>query len=180
MGKTPPAGMSINLHPIGLAAWFGFFATALNLLPVGQLDGGHVSYALFGGTTQAHFSGVSIYTHPVGPVLLAGMAALDDRSVFYRITPSDDSGRFCAIANPSYGARVDRSRDVRPLLHSDAVLFLLSLRFAATNHLSDINFAVGVFGNGDANPLPGVLILQDVLAVPPSLCIQPFSVDAAI
>src|SRR5215510_227685 len=48
MGKTPPAGMDINLHPIGIAAWFGFFATALNLLPVGQLDGGHVSYALFG------------------------------------------------------------------------------------------------------------------------------------
>jgi membrane-associated protease RseP (regulator of RpoE activity) len=48
MGKMPPPGMTINLHPIGLAAWFGFFATALNLLPVGQLDGGHVSYALFG------------------------------------------------------------------------------------------------------------------------------------
>src|SRR5215813_10051937 len=49
MGKLPPAGMNVNLHPIGFAAWFGFFATALNLLPVGQLDGGHVSYALFGG-----------------------------------------------------------------------------------------------------------------------------------
>jgi len=48
MGKVPPPGMSINLHPIGIAAWFGFLATALNLLPVGQLDGGHVSYALFG------------------------------------------------------------------------------------------------------------------------------------
>ena len=48
MGKTPPPGMEINLHPIGLAAWFGFFATAMNLLPVGQLDGGHVCYALFG------------------------------------------------------------------------------------------------------------------------------------
>jgi membrane-associated protease RseP (regulator of RpoE activity) len=47
MGKTPPPGMEINLHPIGIAAWFGFFATALNLIPVGQLDGGHVSYALF-------------------------------------------------------------------------------------------------------------------------------------
>src|SRR5215510_2697459 len=34
-GKIPPAGMDINLHPIGFAAWFGFFATALNLLPVG-------------------------------------------------------------------------------------------------------------------------------------------------
>lgn len=48
MGKTPPPGMDLYLHPIGLAAWFGFFATALNLLPVGQLDGGHIAYALFG------------------------------------------------------------------------------------------------------------------------------------
>ena len=46
--KVPPAGMELHLHPMGLAAWFGFFATALNLLPVGQLDGGHVSYSLLG------------------------------------------------------------------------------------------------------------------------------------
>jgi len=48
MGKVPPPGMDLYLHPIGLAAWFGFFATAMNLLPVGQLDGGHIAYALFG------------------------------------------------------------------------------------------------------------------------------------
>ena len=39
---------AINLHPIGWAAWFGLLATSLNLLPFGQLDGGHVLYALFG------------------------------------------------------------------------------------------------------------------------------------
>jgi membrane-associated protease RseP (regulator of RpoE activity) len=48
MGKIPPEGMVINAHPVLIAAWFGLFATGLNLLPVGQLDGGHVTYALFG------------------------------------------------------------------------------------------------------------------------------------
>jgi membrane-associated protease RseP (regulator of RpoE activity) len=43
-----PEGFDIVLHPMGFAAWFGMLATALNLLPFGQLDGGHISYALFG------------------------------------------------------------------------------------------------------------------------------------
>jgi len=38
----------IYLHPVARAAWVGMFATAMNLLPVGQLDGGHVLYALLG------------------------------------------------------------------------------------------------------------------------------------
>lgn len=38
----------IFLHPTGMAAWFGMLATAMNLLPFGQLDGGHISYAWFG------------------------------------------------------------------------------------------------------------------------------------
>ena len=39
----------IYLHPIARAAWFGVLATALNLMPIGQLDGGHILYALAGG-----------------------------------------------------------------------------------------------------------------------------------
>ena len=45
---TPPSGFSLNLHPVAFAAWFGLLATALNLFPIGQLDGGHISYAVLG------------------------------------------------------------------------------------------------------------------------------------
>jgi membrane-associated protease RseP (regulator of RpoE activity) len=41
-------GYSLNLHPMAFAAWFGLLATALNLFPIGQLDGGHISYAVLG------------------------------------------------------------------------------------------------------------------------------------
>jgi membrane-associated protease RseP (regulator of RpoE activity) len=43
-----PEGYSVNMHPMAFAAWFGMLATALNLFPIGQLDGGHISYAVLG------------------------------------------------------------------------------------------------------------------------------------
>jgi len=43
-----PAGHDLNLHPMAFGAWFGLLATALNLFPVSQLDGGHISYSVLG------------------------------------------------------------------------------------------------------------------------------------
>jgi membrane-associated protease RseP (regulator of RpoE activity) len=46
-GPTPD-GMVLQLHPFAWGAWLGLFATALNMLPLGQLDGGHILYAATG------------------------------------------------------------------------------------------------------------------------------------
>lgn len=46
-GPLPP-DTTLDLHPFALAAWVGLLATALNLIPLGQLDGGHILYAVTG------------------------------------------------------------------------------------------------------------------------------------
>ena len=46
--KGVPEGFDIVPHPIAFAGWVGILVTALNLFPVGQLDGGHIVYAFFG------------------------------------------------------------------------------------------------------------------------------------
>jgi len=43
-----PQNYDILLHPVGFAAWIGFWVTSINLIPISQLDGGHISYAVFG------------------------------------------------------------------------------------------------------------------------------------
>jgi membrane-associated protease RseP (regulator of RpoE activity) len=55
----------IRLSPVAFAGWIGLFITALNLLPVGQLDGGHIAYGLF-GQRRARYIGIAAFLMMLG------------------------------------------------------------------------------------------------------------------
>jgi hypothetical protein len=61
-----PDGYAVALHPVAIAAWFGVLVTGFNLLPMGQLDGGHVAYAVLGRAARP----LGIITF--GTMILAG------------------------------------------------------------------------------------------------------------
>lgn len=62
LGDAVHYGSVIRLSPLAFAGWLGFFITALNLLPVGQLDGGHITRAMFGGRIGQTISSVSMWS----------------------------------------------------------------------------------------------------------------------
>jgi membrane-associated protease RseP (regulator of RpoE activity) len=101
-GVIPP-GHDILLHPIAFAGWVGLFVTSLNLIPVGQLDGGHIAYALL-GEKHAYLSKLLIVVMvPLGLLLWPGWAVwavlllilgLRHPPVLYWETPLDTRRRF--------------------------------------------------------------------------------------
>jgi membrane-associated protease RseP (regulator of RpoE activity) len=75
LGKILRPGLnpgSISLQPVGCAAWVGLFATALNLLPIGQLDGGHILYAALGDKHRTVSRGLFLALVPLGVFCWAG------------------------------------------------------------------------------------------------------------
>ncbi len=48
LGDAVLQGHRLIFHPLAFAGWLGMIITALNLLPIGQLDGGHITHALLG------------------------------------------------------------------------------------------------------------------------------------
>lgn len=71
---TLPANTDILLHPIAFAGWIGLFVTAINLFPIGQLDGGHVTYALFGR-----------HHHTISYVLVGVLGALGTAAFLWNV-----------------------------------------------------------------------------------------------
>jgi membrane-associated protease RseP (regulator of RpoE activity) len=72
-GRWLPAdGQDVNLHPVAFAAWWGVLVTMINLIPIGQLDGGHVARAWLGERHEQ----LSAALHRALPAVSVGVAAL--------------------------------------------------------------------------------------------------------
>lgn len=97
----------LALHPVGSAAWVGLFATALNLLPAGQLDGGHILYAVLGEKHRTISRGLFLALVPMGVFCWPGwmvwaaillVLGLRHPKVMAPSEPLDNGRRFLALA----------------------------------------------------------------------------------
>jgi len=74
-----PDGATVLAHPLAIAGWVGFFVTALNLIPAGQLDGGHITYAVLGRRHEkvALVTVIALFGMAIFPLLLGSEIQLN-------------------------------------------------------------------------------------------------------
>jgi membrane-associated protease RseP (regulator of RpoE activity) len=65
----PGEGVDVHLHPMALAAWVGLLVTAINLMPIGQLDGGHIARAALGAKHETWSARLNIALPAIGLVV---------------------------------------------------------------------------------------------------------------
>jgi len=101
-----PEGYDLELSPVAFAGWLGLFITALNLLPMGQLDGGHVIYALFGRKHRFVALGALLVILPLGTrwlgwliwgILMVFMGLMKHPPPMDPYTPLDGRRKFIAL-----------------------------------------------------------------------------------
>ena len=63
---VPVGGQDVLLHPVAMAGWAGLLVTFLNLVPAGQLDGGHILYAVFGARVRRAWAVILAFTLLLG------------------------------------------------------------------------------------------------------------------
>ncbi len=126
-----PEGMDVDLHPVAFAGWGGLLVTMLNLLPIGQLDGGHVAYALF-GSRQNIYSKIlrwallalvpinlgwgilpALHGEPIGPLFVRSITSSLSWVVWFGVLPLLD--RFSGGGPPPTEPGTIRVRDPRSL-----------------------------------------------------------------
>lgn len=112
------AASDIYLHPVARAAWIGILATALNLLPIGQLDGGHILYSMAGDRHKLLSRVFTALLVPIGIFFWQGWLVWAVLLLFFGM-------RHPAIYDPS-----DLGRGRRQLAWLSLVIFLLSFTVA--------------------------------------------------
>jgi len=90
----PGSGVDVQLHPMGLAAWVGLLVTMINLMPIGQLDGGHVARGAFGDGPEVGSGGLPV-VWPIIGLCVAG--------VMFTMARGAGKATWDAVSYASYG-----------------------------------------------------------------------------
>ncbi len=116
--KGIPPGHEIILHPVAFAGWVGILVTSYNLFPMGQLDGGHVSYALIGSRSKTTGQGAPRMLLSHGRILLGGLVRLGASHFAPWVeTPAGERRRGFPAAVPE-GPQLLDFYHLRPVLYS--------------------------------------------------------------